>query len=151
MIKKSILLSATLIFTLLPPTSAQSDHDIVLGVLQELFDAMNTKDTLKARSLFWPHAQIISQVNSQPGKIRVVSESEFIIGMGGDKREWLERMTRPEVMIDNNMALIWTRYDFLLDNNLSHTGRDAVCLFKYNQRWRIASIVYTVELDSENP
>ena len=56
-----------------------------------------------------------------------------------------ERGFRPEVHIAGPLAVVWMRYDFYTDGKWSHCGVDAFTMLKTDGRWRIATLVWSVE------
>jgi hypothetical protein len=56
-------------------------------------------------------------------------------------------MWDPTVLIDGDIAMVWTRYDFHIDGEFSHCGVDAVLLLRTDDGWRIASLAWTSEKD----
>ena len=63
-------------------------------------------------------------------------------------RPYLERMWDPTVLIDGDIATVWTRYDFWLDGKFSHGGTDVVVLLRTDDGWKIASFAWTSEPDA---
>ncbi|MEP6780539.1 MAG: hypothetical protein ABJC26_11665 [Gemmatimonadaceae bacterium] len=59
--------------------------------------------------------------------------------------KYTERGFRPEVQISGPLASVWMRYDFYLDGKFSHCGVDAFTMLKSDGRWRIATLVWSVE------
>ena len=58
---------------------------------------------------------------------------------------YTERGFHPEVRISGPLAMVWLPYDFYLDGKWSHCGVDAFTLLKSEGRWRIATVVWSVE------
>jgi hypothetical protein len=54
-----------------------------------------------------------------------------------------ERMYKPEVRINDNLAQVWTYYDFHLGEQFSHCGIDTAQLVRTPDGWKIAMIAYT--------
>lgn len=59
--------------------------------------------------------------------------------------KYTERGFRPEVQISGPLASVWMRYDFYVDGKFSHCGVDAFTMLKSDGRWRIATLVWSVE------
>lgn len=58
---------------------------------------------------------------------------------------YTERGFRAEVRVSGPLAVVWLPYDFYLDGRWSHCGVDAFTLLKADGRWRIATLVWSVE------
>ena len=56
-----------------------------------------------------------------------------------------ERGFRPEVHISGPLAVVWMRYDFYSDGQWSHCGVDTFTMLKADNKWRIATLVWSVE------
>jgi hypothetical protein len=62
-----------------------------------------------------------------------------------NQKQIREVINNPRVLIHNRVAIVWTPYDFYINEKLSHGGVDAVSLLKTADGWKIAGIIYTVE------
>jgi hypothetical protein len=60
---------------------------------------------------------------------------------GGRKLE--ERLHDPLVRIDEDLAMIWAPYEFLVDGKLDHCGTDVVEVVRRDGRWLIAGLADT--------
>ena len=80
---------------------------------------------------------------------RIRSVDDNIRSLAGEGPAFLERMWEPEVRIDDTIATVWTRYDFYIDDAFSHCGTDAFHLVQTPEGWKITSVIYTTEPDSE--
>jgi len=55
----------------------------------------------------------------------------LIGGVGrGSGPQWDERIFEPQVVVDDNIAHVWTYYEFWRGTELSHCGYDSVFLVK---------------------
>jgi imidazolonepropionase-like amidohydrolase len=127
--------------------SAADDEKEVLAVVQRLFDAMRTRDTVAMRQVFDPGAALVGM---RPGKdgtaphVQRITAAEFAAFVAGDKRpEWIERAWSPQVRVSGTLATVWADYDFHFGQTFSHCGVDAVQLLKTAEGWRIVSIADT--------
>jgi hypothetical protein len=59
-----------------------------------------------------------------------------------------ERYWDPTVLIRQNIAIVWTPYEFWVDGKTTHCGVDVFDLAKQDGVWRIAHVMYTVEPDA---
>ena len=76
--------------------------------------------------------------------MRTSAAAEWIGQIASAQGELRERMYDPEVRISDNLATIWTYYDFHRGAQFSHCGVDAVQLVRTADGWKIAHIAYTV-------
>ncbi len=126
------------------PLMAQSAEAEVLQVVDRLFDGMRAADSAAVRSVLHPRARLVS-TGSRDGspEIQIIPIARFIDAVGGAQDKWDELIWDPEVRIDDNLATVWTQYDFHIADTFSHCGVDAFQLVRTTEGWRIISIVDT--------
>jgi hypothetical protein len=83
--------------------------------------------------------------NGKPVQMAFDTFAERLSAPGTDTRQ--ERIYDPVVHVDNNIAYIWTRYDFVLNGKVDHCGTDSASLVKVDGRWLIASLSDTSRTD----
>jgi hypothetical protein len=127
------------------PLAAQTPEEQVVAVVKRSFDAMRAKDTVAYRSALAPDARLVGTGTNQQGQptYRVVGMGNFVSSIGRSTNRLDERIFEPEVRIDQNLATVWTRYEFWVDQNFSHCGYDAFQLIKTRGEWKIAQIADT--------
>lgn len=54
-----------------------------------------------------------------------------------------ERIHNPLVRMDNDLAMVWAPFDFLVDGKVDHCGTDLFNLVRLDERWVIASVADT--------
>jgi hypothetical protein len=116
----------------------------VLAVVNRLWEAMRTNDSIMARSVFDSTAQMVSitTVNGSPF-VRWNRVDRFVTAIGSAKEPWIERMVAPEVRVDGNLASVWTWYDFSRGGKVSHCGYDSIELARMGTEWKIIYIADT--------
>jgi hypothetical protein len=73
------------------------------------------------------------------GKLLQFRLSAFSEHMPEGTQTLEERIRDPLIRIDDNIAIIWAPYVFLVDGKITHCGTDVVSLVKLDGHWRIAS------------
>jgi hypothetical protein len=120
----------------------------VLRVVQQLFDAMASQDTLAARQTMMADGQIYA-VQDKGDSVQVGRRAnlQFIRNLVNSERVIEERMREKQVKVElhKQLAMVWAPYDLWINKKFSHCGVDIFTLIKTNQGWKIASLVYTVE------
>ncbi|MFT7464567.1 MAG: hypothetical protein ACI9EF_002923 [Pseudohongiellaceae bacterium] len=131
-----------------------SERDGVLAVVARSFDAIASKGPHTAdiwREVLLPTGSM-SSVRERDGKLVVRAEDYAAhyerLSSRQDPSPYLERMWDPTVLIDGDIAVVWTRYDFWLDGALSHGGTDVIVMLRTDEGWRIASFAWTSEVDA---
>lgn len=128
-----------------PPVESETSPEgrAVLGVCNDFFSAMERRDVELARTLVVPEGVLVS-VRGE-GSQRSSSNAEWLEGLPGRKQEVREHFTgEPVVMVDGDVAVVWSRYAFEVDGKPSHTGVDAFTLVRTGGVWKIAGGVYSV-------
>ena len=126
------------------PASAatrQAQEAEVLAVVNRLWEAMRTRDSVMARSVFDTSARMV-RVAEQNGvrSIRWNRVDGFISQIGTAGPPMIERMVKPEVRVDQNIASVWTWYDFTANDRLSHCGYDSIELARGADGWKIVYV-----------
>jgi hypothetical protein len=125
------------------PLSAQNDKAAIVGVIDNVFKGMRTRDTALMRSMFVPTGGRLLGVEAKDGKssLQVIDPSGWIGAVGrGTGPAWDERTFAPTVEVDDNIAHVWTYYEFWRGTTLSHCGYDSFSLVKLTDGWRIAQV-----------
>jgi hypothetical protein len=128
-------------------SAQRADSIAVLGVVQRLFDALGSRDTVALRRLLIPGGQFVSvRLGNGPQVTRVTSDIDILRSLSMGTERMLERTWSPIVNVHGPLATVWAPYDFHVDGRTSHCGVDAFSLVRGADGWQIASITYTVEL-----
>jgi hypothetical protein len=125
-----------------------SEKKEVLQVVQRLFDAMATQDTLAAKNTLLPDGQLFAvQQRGDSTYIGRRTNGQFVRGLANKERIIDERMREKEVQVQihQQLAMVWAPYDLWVNKKFSHCGVDIFTLIKTKQGWKIASLAYTVE------
>ena len=116
----------------------------VLAVVNRLWDAMRTNDSAMARSVFDSTAKTVRIVDANGTRVvRWDSPNGFITAIGNAKTPWIERMVNPQVRVDQNLASVWTWYDFTINGRTTHCGYDSIELVRFLDGWKIIYLADT--------
>jgi hypothetical protein len=126
--------------TLAPQTQKQAETE-VLAVVNRLWEAMRTNDSVMARTVFDTGAQMFSI--SPTGTVSRSTPNGFIRSLGRSTTPWIERMINPEVRVDQNLASVWTWYDFTRAGVTLHCGYDSIELARTASGWKIIYLADT--------
>ena len=110
----------------------------VVEPLQGVLDGLAARDRNRIAAQLLPGGSATLMRNGKPVQMGFSVFADRLSTPGTDTRE--ERIYEPLVHIDNNIAFIWTRYDFLLNGKLDHCGMDSASLVKVDDHWLIASL-----------
>ena len=116
--------------------AATPDEQAVVAPLQKLFDGMAKHDKEAVREQLLPGGMITLKRNQQ---ILQLHFDAFVDHLGGTDRIE-ERIHDPLVHIDDDIAVVWVPYEFLVDGKVHHCGTDVANLVHRDGRWLIAGL-----------
>lgn len=126
------------------PARAQNpERAKILTTVQQVFDAMRTRDTALLTLAFDSTARLVG-VNSRSGTpaVSLTTPAQFGAAItrapAGDV--WNERIFDPEVRIDGTVAQVWAYYTFHRNATFSHCGVDAFMLVRVGTAWKITQL-----------
>jgi hypothetical protein len=142
---KTLCSAVVAMLVLTAPTTAQNPAQDAVAVVRRLFDAMRAQDTAAMRTTLAATARLVATGTNQQGQptVRAVPIDGWLRSVGGARARPDERIYEPEVRVDQNLATVWTRYDFFVGENFSHCGYDAFQLVRTGGQWRIVQIADT--------
>jgi hypothetical protein len=125
----------------------------VKAAINLLFDGMRNGDTTMIRKAFASKNTMETIAKGRDGKFVVRSESinDFIKSIGVPHPEkYDERIVFTKILIDANLASVWTDYKFYVGDKFSHCGVNSFQLFKSEDGWKIIYIIDTRRKDNCN-
>lgn len=123
-----------------------ADSAEVVRVSEALMTAISTRDSAAARVVLLPGAILAAAPDPEaPTAARVQADAAFLTTLATSPVRFLERIWQPTVRITGTVAVVSAPYDFHRDGVFSHCGTDVLTLTKAQGRWRIASVIYTVQ------
>ncbi|MBC6611434.1 nuclear transport factor 2 family protein [Hymenobacter sp. BT507] len=118
----------------------------VQRTIQTFFAGMRAGDSALVRSTIAPGA-VFHTISNRGGTTQVQPESpaDFLKAVGTPHQQvWDERITFDKVLVDANLASVWTPYEFYLGSTFSHCGYNSFQLVKLAAGgWKIAHIIDT--------
>ena len=80
----------------------------------------------------------------QPVALQTESINGFLKAVGTPHEAvWDERIQFSQVLVDANLASVWTPYEFYLGSKFSHCGYNSFQLVKLAEGWKIAHVIDT--------
>lgn len=121
---------------------AQSaEEEAVLAPIHAMFDGMSKRDAAAIKAPTLPGGMMVLMRDGKPAQMAFDVFAERVGKPGTTQIE--ERIHNPLVRIDNDLAVVWAPFDFLVDGNVDHCGTDLFDLVRVNGRWLIASVADT--------
>ncbi|SNC62535.1 Putative lumazine-binding [Hymenobacter gelipurpurascens] len=129
--------------------TASAETELVKTTIRTFFEGMRKGDSTLVRSTLAPGAvfHTIAAKNGQT-QLRPENPSAFVKMVGTPHKEvYDERITFDKVLIDANLASVWTPYEFYLGSTFSHCGYNSFQLVKLADGWKIAHVIDTRRKD----
>ncbi|MFY7900741.1 MAG: nuclear transport factor 2 family protein [Chitinophagaceae bacterium] len=126
--------------------AANSNEDSVKQVIERMFTAMKNSDTALLLSCFHSNAILQTVAVNKEGTVQVRNEkiAEFVQQVGSMPAQSAdERITFEKVLIDGNLASVWTPYSFYFKGTFSHCGVNSFQLVRVNNEWKIQYCIDT--------
>lgn len=123
-----------------------ADRAAIEAVIQAAFDAIETNDQAAWAEVLTEKGMFTS-IRGEAGARRIGYQTyaEAAANTTPPPNAYLERWWDPIILVDGDLAMVWTPYDFLIDGEFSHAGIDAIVLVRSDAGWKIASIAWNVE------
>ncbi len=130
-----------------PGSSSRADSAAVIGVAEDLLHAISTRDTVLARRVLLPGAQLVSIADpaTPTAAGRAQNDQQFVTSLASGTARYLERMWNPTVFVHGPLAVVRAPYDFFVDGALSHCGVDVFTMVRSRGEWRVSHVVYTTQ------
>jgi hypothetical protein len=112
-----------------------AEEKAVIAPLQALLDGLAKRDKALMAAQLFPGGSATLMRDGKPVQMAFDAFVERLAQPGTDTRQ--ERIYEPLVRIDDNIAIVWTRFDFVLNGKVDHCGTDVVNLVKVDRKWLI--------------
>lgn len=121
-------------------------------VVDALFAAMKAGDADAMSALMHPDVRLASTEEREgTPTMQMVPVDRWLDGVRRSTRELDERIHDTQVLVDQGLAVVWTRYDLFVDGTFSHCGVDAFQLVRLPEGWRILDIADTRRTEGCRP
>jgi Putative lumazine-binding len=129
------------------PLSAEAakEEQAVLAPINAMFDGMAKRDAAAIKKPLLPGGGMVLMRDGKPTQMTFEAFADAV-GKPG-KAQIEERIHDPLVRIDNDLALVWAPFDFLVDGKVDHCGTDLFNLVRADGKWLIASVADTGRKD----
>jgi hypothetical protein len=145
-----LFLAAATTATLLPATlhAATPEEQAVLAPVKAMFDGMARRDATVIKEAFIPGATMVLMRDGTPGQMTADAFADRIGHPSHPSTAKIEeRIHDPLIRIDNDLAVVWAPFDFLIDGKVDHCGTDLFNLVRKDGKWLIASVADTGRKD----
>ncbi|MCU0443517.1 MAG: nuclear transport factor 2 family protein [Microscillaceae bacterium] len=143
---KRLFLSLLLALPMMAYSQTTAENEVI-AVIKQMFDGMRKGDSSMVRAVFDASIRLQTTFTNKDGKSGLHTENtldNFLKAVGTPHPQVFdERIKSYEVRIDDNLATVWTPYEFYLGTTFSHCGVNAFQLFKSEKGWKIIHITDT--------
>jgi hypothetical protein len=143
-----LLAAAPAVAQTTPAAPAAAETEAVKATVNRFFEGLRKGDSAVVRSTLAPGA-VLHTINTRTG-VQVGTEkvSEFLKAVGTPHPEvYDERIRFEQVLVDAQLASVWTPYQFYVGTKFSHCGYNSFQLVKLAAGWRIVHIIDTRRKD----
>ncbi len=124
-----------------------SDEDSVKSAIRQLFSGMKNSDSVLIKKSFSNNA--VLQTITKTGDVKNENINDFAVSISkAEKGSLDERIIFSNILIDGNLASVWTPYEFYDKDQFSHCGINSFQLVKSNAEWKIQYIIDTRRKDN---
>ncbi len=121
------------------------DEQAVMAPINAMFDGMAKRDAAAMKKPLLPGGGLVLMRDGKPTQMTFDAFADAV-GKPG-KAQIEERIHDPLVRIDNDLAMVWAPFDFLVDGKVDHCGTDLFNLVRADGKWLIASVADTGRKD----
>jgi hypothetical protein len=121
--------------------AASPDEQAVLAPVTALFDGMAKRDAAAMKKPLLAGGTMVLMRDGKPAQMTFEAFTERVARPGTTQIE--ERIHDPLVRIDNDLAVVWAPFEFLVDGKVDHCGTDLFNLVRTEGKWLIANIADT--------
>ena len=146
---KLLILAVALSYSIIS-FSQSDDRAAILETVQKFFDSIEFRDRQLLESILVPNSLNISarELDDGEAQFNVMSYDEVVTALTRPGRNAKERSWDETVLIQGNIAVVWTPYDFHVDGVFSHCGIDSFQLIKQDCQWLISNSSWTLETEN---
>ena len=142
-----LLLAGMAAAALLIPSvrAATPEEQAVLAPVNAMFDAMAKHDAVAFKKPLLPGGNMVLMRDGKPTQLTFDAFAQ-LVGKPG-KGQIAERIHDPLVRTDNDLAVVWAPFEFLVDGKVDHCGTDLFNLVRVDGQWLVASVADTGRKD----
>ena len=127
------------------PSADSTEQQAVLAPITQMFDGMTKRDAALIKKPTLTGGTMVLMRDGKPTQMTFEDFATRVGKPGTTKIE--ERIHDPLVRIDNDLAVVWAPFEFLVDGKVDHCGTDLFNLVRMDGAWIIASVADTGRKD----
>jgi hypothetical protein len=117
----------------------------VMAPIDGLFAGLEARDPAKilAQTRVEGGATAVAERPDGTRSIRHESWADFAARIKAGPEHYREKLLDPAVEIDGDIAMVWGRYIFTIDDKVHHCGVDHFDLVRENGAWKVLNITWS--------
>jgi len=117
----------------------------VMAPINAMFAGLEARDPAKILAQTRPEggATVVSEKPDGTRAIRHESWSEFAGGIKPGPERYREKLLDPAIEIDGDIAMVWGRFVFTVDDKIHHCGVDHFDLVRQNGTWKVLNVTWS--------
>ena len=127
------------------PSSDSAEQQAVLAPITQMFDGMSKRDAALIRKPVLSGGVMVLMRDGKPTQMTFEDFANRVGKPGTTQIQ--ERIHDPLVRIDNDLAVVWAPFEFLVDGKVDHCGTDLFNLVRVDGQWIIAGVADTGRKD----
>jgi len=131
---------------------ATNDTLAVKAVINRFFEGMEKGDSVLLKSTCTERPLLQTFITDRNGQLRVVETpfADFIRAISAPaKQQYKEVISFDAVLLERQLASVWTPYTFYVDGKAHHSGTNSFQLVKMTNGWKIQYIIDTRRVMSD--
>jgi hypothetical protein len=125
--------------------AATHEEQAILAPVKAMFDGMAKRDAAAIKEPLLPGGTMVLMRDGKPVQMTLEAFADRVGKPGTTQIE--ERIHDPLIRIDNDLAVVWAPFEFLIDGKVDHCGTDLFNLVRKDGKWLIASVADTGRKD----
>jgi hypothetical protein len=129
-----------------------NDREAVIQLIADFFAAMTARDVDRMQTLMTEDG-IIYGYRETPEGLQIIrpTHAEYLENLASGEGRVVERFWNPEVMLEDRLATVWTRFDLHRDGVFSHCGINNFSMLNTDSGWVITGVVFSIEVENCAP
>jgi hypothetical protein len=128
-----------------PLHASTQEEQAVLAPVTAMFDGMAKRNAAAIKEPLLPGGTMVLMRDGKPTQMTFEAFADRVGKPGTTQIE--ERIHDPLIRIDNDLAVVWAPFEFLVDGKVDHCGTDLFNLVRKDGKWLIASVADTGRKD----
>ena len=120
-----------------PAHTSSGEEQAVLATLHRLLATVADRDKAGMAELLLPDG---CAVQSRDHQVTCTPLRGFPDLMPKGEATLDEQFHHPLVRVDDDIAVVWSRYDFFVDGEVHHWGSNILSFLKQDGRWRVSGV-----------